>query len=95
MPDYFYVYPQYLAGPSRALGRRVNKEVSVGGDITTDQLLGAAKTLGFEAVAEDKHYPRSFWKYDGRIKVTKKPGIAKAKCLRMLAAELSRNRQDK
>jgi signal recognition particle subunit SEC65 len=89
MPDHFYIYPSYLNSSSRALGRRVPKESVPRGEVTLEEYLKAAKSLGFEALIEEgKNYPRSPWKQEGRLKVTKKPGTTKAKFLRLISAEL-------
>ncbi len=89
MPDHFYVYPAYLdrAG-SRGAGRRV--PANQGADeVTTEQVLAAARSLGFTAEAEpDKQYPRQAHAYRGRVKVGKKPGVSKARALREIAAAL-------
>jgi signal recognition particle subunit SEC65 len=89
MPDHFYIYPSYLNSASRALGRRVPKDSLPRGELTLEEYLKAVKSLGFEAIIEEgKQYPRSSWKVEGRLKVTKKPGTTKNKLLKMLAAEL-------
>lgn len=89
MPDHVYIYPGYLAkDSSRSDGRRVPASLAAG-DLTLDALLAAARALGFQAEAEpEKHYPRRFYRYEGRVKVTKKTGVSKTRLLRMLAEEL-------
>jgi len=93
MPDHFYVYPAYLGrGLSRAGGRRVPESVSVP-DLTAEEICEAAKRLGFRAEVETaKEYPRRFYDYVGRVKVTKKGTTTKARFLRELAAEVQRHR---
>lgn len=93
MPDHFYVYPAYLArGRSRSEGRRLPEEASLK-DITVEEIVQAAKRLGYRADAEgDKQYPRDVPSYVGRVKVAKHAGVSKAKFLRLVAAELARVR---
>jgi signal recognition particle subunit SEC65 len=89
MPDHFYVYPAYLGkGRSRSEGRRVGASESVP-ELTAQEILDAAKRLGYTAVIEaDKDYPRDAGSYGGRVKVTKRSGTTKAKFLRLLSADL-------
>ncbi len=91
MPDHFYVYPAYLEkGTSRAAGRRVPTAEGVN-EVSAEQIADAARRLGAKAEVEaDKHYPRRFFTYAGRVKVTKKAGTSKAAFLRALAKELRR-----
>jgi len=93
MPDHFYVYPAYLGrGLSRMRGRRVPEPESLP-DLTAEEILSAAKRLGFRAELEaDKQYPRRYFDYAGRVKVTKKGATTKAHFLRQLAAELRKQR---
>jgi len=89
MPDYFFVYPSYLLKrTTRRLGRRLPQAASVA-DLTVDDLVRAAKALGFEAAAEpEKRYPRESFHDAGRVKVTKQAGVTKTLFLRRLAEEL-------
>ncbi len=93
MPDHFYVYPAYVGrGLSRRAGRRVPDSEAVP-DATTEEILDSARRLGFKAEVEaDKQYPRRFFTYSGRVKVTKRSGTTKAAFLRALAADLRRHR---
>ena len=93
MPDHFYVYPAYLGrGVSRKGGRRVPEADSIS-DLTADEIVAAAKRLGFRAEVEtEKQYPRRFYDYAGRVKVTKKESTTKARFLKELAAELRKQR---
>ena len=93
MPDHFYVYPAYLSrGRSRAAGRRTGVEESVG-DLTAEEIVQAARRLGFTAVIEaDKDYPRDAEAYAGRVKITKRAGTSKARFLHLLSAELRARR---
>jgi len=92
MPDHFYVYPAYVEKVSRAAGRRVPSAEGVA-DVSAQEIMDAVKRLGFAAELEaDKHYPRRFFTYGGRVKVTKKAGMTKAALLRALATELHRRR---
>jgi signal recognition particle subunit SRP19 len=89
MPDHFYVYPAYLRRETpRTAGRRVPQAAAVD-DPTLAELVAVARALGFEATAEEsKQYPRQFHRYEGRMKVAKKPGVTKTEFLRKIAAEL-------
>jgi signal recognition particle subunit SEC65 len=93
MPDHFYVYPAYLGrGLSRRAGRRLPATEAVA-EASADEIVTAAKRLGFKAEAEsEKQYPRRFFAYEGRVKVTKKAGTTKTVFLRAVAAELRRQR---
>lgn len=93
MPDHFYVYPAYLGrGISRAGGRRVPEGESLA-DLTAEEIVAAAKHLGYRAEVEvGKQYPRRFFDYAGRVKVTKKGTTTKAVFLRHLAVELHKQR---
>jgi len=93
MPDHFYVYPAYLGrGLSRASGRRV-PETETFTELTAEEIVDAAKRLGFKAEVEaDKQYPRRSFEYAGRVKVAKKGPTTKARFLRQLSAELRKQR---
>jgi len=93
MPEHFYVYPAYLDRKlSRADGRRV-PEAAGTPDVTVEEIAAAAKRLGWKAEAEPaKQYPRRFFSYAGRVKVTKRAGSPKAKSLRTLADEVRKLR---
>ncbi|MCI4319915.1 MAG: signal recognition particle subunit SRP19/SEC65 family protein [Thermoplasmata archaeon] len=90
MPDHFYVYPAYLRRETpRTAGRRVPK-ASAPEEVSLTDLVAAAKSLGFQATAEEaKQYPRQFHRYEGRMKVTKKAGVTKTEFLRRVAAVLA------
>ncbi len=92
MPDHVYVYPGYLSKDgSRRDGRRVPSNLALS-EVTLEALAAAARSLGLTAEPEpEKHYPRRFYRYEGRLKVTKKKGVSKAKLLRMLAEEIHRH----
>ena len=93
MPDHFFVYPAYLGrGLTRRDGRRLPATLALV-DVTTEEIVQAAKRLGYRAEVEAaKNYPRQFFAYAGRVKVTKKTGATKAGFLRAVAAELARQR---
>ena len=93
MPDHFYVYPGYLArGASRANGRRVPASATVP-DVTLEDIAQAAKRLGYRAEVEtDKQYPRTVPSFAGRVKVTKRAGVTKARFLRLVAVEVEKLR---
>jgi signal recognition particle subunit SEC65 len=93
MPDHFYIYPAYLTKElSRALGRRIPIAGALP-DVTADEIVQAARALGFKAEVEsDKQYPRQFYTYAGRVKVVKKGGITKSRFLTQLAHEIHRRR---
>ncbi|HEV2167280.1 MAG TPA: signal recognition particle subunit SRP19/SEC65 family protein [Thermoplasmata archaeon] len=89
MADHFYVYPSYLsAEASRSLGRRVAQASAVG-PVTVDDLVNAARALGYKAEAEpEKQYPRRAHLYEGRVKIAKRAKTTKARFLVLLAEEL-------
>jgi signal recognition particle subunit SEC65 len=89
MPDHIYVYPAYLAkDSSRADGRRV-PAAHAPPTATVDQILAAAKSLGFKAEAQpERGYPRQGPGDAGRVKVAKRSGVSKTKLLRLLADEI-------
>jgi signal recognition particle subunit SEC65 len=92
MPDHFYVYPAYFEKTSRASGRRVPATDGLP-DVSAQEVAEAAKRLGLKAEVEaGKQYPRRFFTYAGRVKVTKKAGTTKAAFLHALARELKRHR---
>jgi signal recognition particle subunit SRP19 len=93
MPDHFYVYPAYLGRTlSRKDGRRLPESQAVP-DVTVEEIVQAAKRLGFKAEAEpEKQYPRRFFTYDGRVKVTKRAGTTKTAFLRAVAADVRKHR---
>jgi len=92
MPEHFYVYPAYLEKVPRAAGRRVPAPDALV-DVSVEEIIEAARRLGVKAEAEPaKQYPRRFFTYAGRVKLTKKAGTAKTKLLRALAAEIHRRR---
>lgn len=86
MPDHFYVYPAYLLkSGSRALGRRIPAELALP-EASLEQIAAAASAMGYNVHVEaDKQYPRQFFRYAGRLKVVKKPGMTKGQFLRVLA----------
>ncbi|MGA8303790.1 MAG: signal recognition particle subunit SRP19/SEC65 family protein [Thermoplasmata archaeon] len=93
MPDHFYVYPAYLGrGLSRREGRRLPDPEALT-EVTSEEIVQAAKRLGFKAEVEpEKQYPRRFFVYDGRVKVTKRGGTTKTSFLRAVAADLRKHR---
>jgi signal recognition particle subunit SRP19 len=93
MPDHFYVYPAYVdRNLSRAQGRRVPASQGVP-DVTSEEIVEAAKHLGWRAEAEpEKQYSRRFYIYGGRVKVEKRSGTTKERFLRLVAEEVRRAR---
>lgn len=92
MPDHFYIYPAYLEKVSRSAGRRVPSSEGLS-EVSAEEIVEAVRRLGLKAELEaTKNYPRRFFTYAGRVKVTKKAGTSKAAFLRALAAELRRRR---
>jgi signal recognition particle subunit SEC65 len=93
MPDHFFVYPTYLGKDlSRKDGRRLPADRALL-DVTSEEIVAAAKRLGFKAELEaDKHYPRAAHLFAGRVKVAKKTGTTKAGFLKQVATELARQR---
>ena len=92
MPDHFYIYPAYL---DRAGSRRAGRRVPAGtapAEVSIEAIVTAARALGYRADAEpEKQYPAQFFQYAGRVKVTKKAGVSKARALREIAAALGRS----
>lgn len=93
MPDHFYVYPAYLSAElSRGEGRRVPGATAIP-QVTSAEILAAAKHLGYSAEIEaNKQYPRQFFTYAGRVKISKHSGTSKAGSLTAIAAEIRRSR---
>ncbi len=92
MPEHFYVYPAYLEKVPRSSGRRVPASAGLA-DVTAEEIVEAAKRLGFAAELEaGKDYPRRSFTYAGRVKVPKKAGTSKTAFLRAVATELHRRR---
>jgi signal recognition particle subunit SEC65 len=93
MPDHFYVYPAYLGrGLSRSDGRRVPEPETLP-EVTAEEIAQAAKRLGYAAEVEaGKQYPRDVPTYAGRVKVTKRAGLTKAKFLRLVTGEVRKLR---
>ena len=92
MPEHFYLYPAYFEKTSRGSGRRVPAPDGLG-DVTAQEIADAAKRLGAKVEIEpDKQYPRRFFTYAGRVKVTKNAGTTKTAFVRALARELKRHR---
>lgn len=93
MPDHFYVYPAYLTRTiARSDGRRVAASDALP-DVTADEIVAAAKHLGYKAEGESgKQYPRQFFAYAGRVKVAKKGKTTKTAFLKAVAAEVARQR---
>lgn len=93
MPDFFYVYPEYVdRSTPRAHGRRVPTEAAPA-SVTLEEIVAAASALGFQATAEaEKHYPRDSHSFAGRVKVAKRAGVPKTKFLVDLAREITRRR---
>jgi signal recognition particle subunit SRP19 len=93
MPEHFYVYPAYLGRQlSRRAGRRLPASEAVA-DVTTEEIVQAAKRLGFKVEVEaEKHYPRRYFVYEGRVKVTKKAGTSKTAFLKAVAADVKKHR---
>jgi signal recognition particle subunit SEC65 len=93
MPDHVYVYPAYLGkGLTRKGGRRLPEADAVA-DVTVEEIAAAAKRLGLKAEIESsKQYPRRFFAYEGRVKVSKRAATSKGKLLRAIAVDVRRHR---
>jgi signal recognition particle subunit SRP19 len=93
MPDHFYVYPAYLGRDlSRRDGRRLPESDALT-EVTTEEIVEAARRLGFKAEVEaDKQYPRRFFTYSGRVKVAKHAGTTKNAFLKAVAADVRKHR---
>jgi len=85
------VWPAYLnKDKTRAEGRIISKKSAVA-QPTFDEIVKAAKTLGFEPISEaDKSYPRSWWEKSGRIMIENTQ--AKTVSVRQIAAEIKKIR---
>ncbi len=88
-------WPQYFdAKRSRSKGRRISKKFAIE-KITTNDILKAAKNLGYEAHFEKGYlYPRTWWDDPGRVSIDTK-GKKKSKVLIDLAKEMKRNQLKK
>jgi len=88
-------WPQYFdAKRSRSKGRRISKKFAIE-KITTNDILKAAKRLGYEAHFEKGYlYPRTWWDDPGRVSIDTK-GKKKSKVLIDLAKEMKRNQLKK
>jgi signal recognition particle subunit SRP19 len=86
VPDHFFVYPSYLKRKAtRAHGRRLPEAVALP-EVTVEEIVAAAKALGFEAVAEPaRSYPREAHLFEGRVRVHKKGNVTKTAFLRTVA----------
>jgi signal recognition particle subunit SRP19 len=93
VPDHFYVYPAYLSAElSRRDGRRVPTAMA-SAQISTAEIVAAAKRLGFAAEIEaNKQYPRQFYTYAGRVKISKAKGTTKTRFLTAVAVEIHKAR---
>lgn len=90
MPDHIYVYPAYLQrSESRSTGRRVPAPEAVS-EVTAEAIVVAAQRLGYRASLEaSKQYPRAAHRFEGRVRVEKRPGApAKSSLLREIARAL-------
>lgn len=83
-------WPQYFdAKRSRAGGRRVPKNLAIE-RIATEDIINAAKRLGYVAQYETNYkYPRTWWDNPGRVLVDTK-GKKKAKVLFEVAKEIKK-----
>ena len=88
-------WPQYFdAKRSRSKGRRIPKKFAVE-KITTNDILKAAKRLGYEAHFEKGYqYPRTWWDDPGRVSIDMK-GKKKSKVLLDLAKDMKKNQLKK
>ena len=88
-------WPQYFdAKRSRSKGRRISKKFAIE-KITTNDILKAAKHLGYEAHFEKGYqYPRTWWDDPGRVSIDTK-GKKKSKVLIELAKEMKKNQLKK
>ena len=94
MPDYFYVYPGYLMeGASRREGRRVPASLALK-EVTAEEIALAARHLGYSVELQaSKQYPRQFFHYAGRVKLSKKKDdVKKPEILRRLVLEIRKSR---
>jgi len=84
-------WPQYFeAKRSRSKGRRIPKKFALE-KINNDDILKAAKRLGYEAHYEKGYrYPRTWWDDPGRVSINTK-GKKKTKVLIDVAKDIKKN----
>ncbi|MBY9014751.1 MAG: signal recognition particle protein Srp19 [Candidatus Lokiarchaeota archaeon] len=83
-------WPQYFdAKRSRSKGRRIPKKYAIE-KINTNDILKAAKRLGYEAHYEKGYqYPKTWWDDPGRVSIDTK-GVKKSKVLIDVAKEIKK-----
>jgi len=88
-------WPQYFdAKRSRSKGRRIPKKFAVE-KITPNDILKAAKRLGYEANYEKGYqYPKTWWDDPGRVSINTK-GKKKSRVLIDLAKDMKKNQLKK
>ncbi len=88
-------WPQYFdAKRSRSKGRRIPKKFAID-KINTNDILKAAKRLGYEAHYEKGYqYPKTWWDDPGRVSVDAN-GKKKSKVLIDLAKDMKKNQSKK
>lgn len=90
--SHIILWPSYFdAAKSRARGRRVPKSLALQNP-TSEELLAAAESLGFETTLHtDKSYPGAWWDHEGCIAVEKT--LRKTDLIEKLAPKLKQLRQ--
>ena len=89
----FYIfYPQYFdLKRTRSEGRKISKKLAIE-KISAQDILSAAKSLGYQAQYEGQHkYPRTWWDPPGRVLIDTK-GKKKSKVMLDVAKELRKTR---
>ena len=88
---YVIFWPQYFdAKRSRSKGRRIPRKFAIE-KINNDDILKAAKRLGYEAHYEKGYqYPRTWWDDPGRVSINTK-GKKKTKVLIDVAKDIKKN----
>ena len=88
-------WPQYFdAKRTRGNGRRVQKNLAIE-KVTTNEILKAARRLGYKAEKETSYkYPRTWWDEPGRVLINTK-GKQKSKVILEVAREIRKMRGSK
>ncbi len=89
--DKYIIWPCYIdSSLSRNDGRKISKDKAVSKP-SIEEIVNAAKKLGFDAIIEDKKYPRLWFEQTKRVVIPK--GVKKREILYKLAEEINRSRQ--
>ncbi|MFX1256753.1 MAG: signal recognition particle subunit SRP19/SEC65 family protein [Promethearchaeota archaeon] len=85
-------WPQYFeAKRSKSNGRRLPKNLAIE-KVTTNEILKAARKLGYQAEKEGTfRYPKTWWENPGRVAINTK-GKKKSKIILEIAKEIRKMR---